>query len=109
MQKNRDRIINTAVTYSKETTKKAAALSYNKDSTPPKLVAKGINLSANQILEIAKENNVPIYQNDQLLKILMGLEIDSYIPIEIYSVVAEIINEIYKKDQEISNNKNYGF
>lgn len=80
----------------------AIALRYDKDKDPaPMLVAKGADLVAMRIKDIAKENNVPIIENKNLARTLFArVDINEPIPVELYQAVAEIIAYIYslKKD-----------
>ena len=83
---------------------KAVALSYEeKVDDAPKVVASGKGLIAEKILELANEHNIPIHSDADLVEILFVLEIDENIPIEVYSVVAEIFTHIYEKNEERKN------
>ena len=80
---------------------KAVALGYEeKVDDAPKVVASGKGLIAEKIIELANENNIPIHSDADLVEILSVLEIDENIPIEVYSVVAEIFTHIYEKNEE---------
>jgi len=76
----------------------AVALQYEMgESGAPKLVAKGADLIALRIREIAKENNVPIVENPPLARALFAsVEIDREIPPEHYKAVAEIISYVFR-------------
>ena len=85
----------------KKTLTRAAALTYDKGSdVAPKLSAKGKGPIAERILEVAKEHNIPIHQDADLVEILDTVEIDQEIPLEVYTVVAEIFSYIYKANQK---------
>jgi flagellar biosynthetic protein FlhB len=61
------------------------------------LVAKGKDLIALKIREIAKEHNVPIVENPPLARALFNsVEIGNEIPLEHYNAVAEVIRYVYK-------------
>ncbi len=76
---------------------KAAALKYEKyKDNAPKLVAKGQGRIAEKIIEIAKEHNIPIKEDPDLIELLYKLDIYDEIPEELYKVVAEIFAYIYK-------------
>ncbi|WP_083528302.1 EscU/YscU/HrcU family type III secretion system export apparatus switch protein [Alkalithermobacter thermoalcaliphilus] len=79
--------------------KLAAALKYdiNKDNAP-KVIAKGKGLVAENIIKTAKENNITIYEDDQLAKKLQTLQIQEEIPVELYEAVANILAFISKID-----------
>ena len=71
--------------------KKAVALSYEPLDMAPKIVATGRGKVAERIIEEAKENDVPVHQDDKLAGTLSKLDIGDYIPPELYEVVAEIL------------------
>ncbi len=82
--------------------KKAVAIKYNKDKDDaPKLVAKGRDYIAERIIEIAKENNVPIYPDRNLVQVLDALDLDFEIPPELYRAVAEVLVFIYELNGEL--------
>jgi flagellar biosynthetic protein FlhB len=76
----------------------AVALQYELGKmSAPTVVAKGINLIAERIREIAEENHVPLVSNPPLARALYStVEIDQPIPGEHYRAVAEIISYVYK-------------
>ncbi len=76
----------------------AVALQYELvKMSAPTVVAKGVNLIADRIREIAEENNVPLVSNPPLARALYSsVEIDQQIPGEHYKAVAEIISYVYK-------------
>jgi len=71
--------------------KKAAALSYEPGDEAPKVTALGKGEIADRIIETAKKNNVPVFENGALVETLLELEIGRQIPAELYSVVAEVL------------------
>lgn len=75
----------------------AVALRYDKEKdSAPRVVAKGCDLVAKRIKEIANENKVPIIENKELARTLYSkVDIDSYVPVELYQAVAEIIAYVY--------------
>ncbi len=62
----------------------------------PLVSAKGEGDIARQILEIATQYDVPIYQNSQLTELLSRVELDNEIPRELYIAVAEVIAFAYR-------------
>lgn len=85
---------------------KAVALSYKeKQDVAPKVVTSGKGIIAEKIIELAHENNIPIHSDGDLVEILSVLEIGEYIPVEVYSVIAEIFSHIYEKNEQIKNRK----
>ena len=71
----------------------AVALDYEKDKTPlPVIVAKGEGALAKRMIEVAKEEGIPIMQNVPLARDLFrnGTE-NSYIPQDLIGPVAEVL------------------
>jgi len=76
----------------------AVALSYKMDKMEaPKVVAKGMDLVAQNIKDVAREHGVPIVENKPLAKALYkSVDIGKYIPADLYKAVAEILAYVYK-------------
>ena len=83
----------------------AVALKYDKDEmTAPMLIAKGTELIAKKIIEIAKEHAIPVIENPPVARALFRLvDINREIPPELYKAVAEILLFVYnlRKNQKI--------
>ncbi|KUK13869.1 MAG: FlhB-like flagellar biosynthesis protein [Synergistetes bacterium] len=80
-----------------EKRRKAAALKYNEEEDrAPKVVASGRGRIAEKIVEIAKEYNIPIYEDPDLVELLLKVDIGEEIPPELYKAVAEVLAFIYK-------------
>ena len=71
--------------------KTAVAVAYNPGEVAPKILAVGKGEGAERIIETAKENDVPFYQDNKLAETLSRLQIGDTIPPELYEVVAEIL------------------
>lgn len=71
----------------------AVALKYNADvMEAPRVVAKGTELFAERIKDIAKEHGIPVVENPVVARALFRLvEIDQEIPPDLYQAVAEIL------------------
>jgi flagellar biosynthetic protein FlhB len=75
----------------------AVALRYERGMSAPVCVAKGVDLIARKIREIAQQHDIPIVENPPLARALHGtVEIDQEIPQEHYRAVAEIIGYIMR-------------
>ena len=75
----------------------AVALEYNPLMPAPVVVAKGRNLLAAQIREIARWNDIPIVENKPLAHLLYRtVEIGQSVPPKLYAVVAEVIAAVYR-------------
>ena len=73
-----------------QTPRQAIALTYDGQHTPT-LSAKGDDQLAEAILAIAREYEVPIYENAELVKLLARMELGDSIPEPLYRTIAEII------------------
>lgn len=88
--------------------KEAVVLKYDREKdSAPKIVGQGKGRIADEILEIAKANNVPIQEDPSLTELLSKLNINESIPSELYEAVAEIFVLIYKLDREAAKNDKY--
>ena len=76
----------------------AVALRYSDgEMRAPKVVAKGMNLVAARIREIAVENNVPLLEAPPLARALYhNVELDREIPGQLYGAVAEVLAWVYQ-------------
>jgi len=83
--------------------KKAVGIKYgSSDIKVPILNAKGIGEVAEKIIKIAEENDVPVYQDTDLIELLMVLELNQQIPAELYKAVAEVLAFVYKLNKKES-------
>jgi flagellar biosynthesis protein FlhB len=75
----------------------AIALKYERGMNAPVCVAKGVDLIARKIREVAEQHRVPVVENPPLARALHAtVEIDQEIPQEHYRAVAEIIGYIMR-------------
>jgi flagellar biosynthesis protein len=72
------------------TSRLAVALHYDK-SGAPRVTAKGKGSIGARIIEVARENNIPIEENEVLAGALANVEIGDEIPTELYKAVAEVL------------------
>jgi flagellar biosynthetic protein FlhB len=84
----------------------AIAMKYEQDSMQaPIVVAKGVDLIAKRIRDIADENQVPIVENPPLARALYAtVEIDQEIPQEHYKAVAEVIGYVMRLKGHLARN-----
>jgi flagellar biosynthesis protein len=76
---------------------KAVALKYDgQKDRAPRIMAKGRGDIAEKIMDIAKEHDVPLYQDQNLVQILEALDLETEIPPELYRAVAEVLAFIYR-------------
>lgn len=62
----------------------------------PKVTAAGRGKIAEQILQLAEDNGIKIREDSALAEMLAQIEIDSPIPPEAFSAVAEIMTYVYR-------------
>ncbi|MDH4274225.1 MAG: EscU/YscU/HrcU family type III secretion system export apparatus switch protein [Gammaproteobacteria bacterium] len=73
----------------------AVVLKYSGDAMAPRVVAKGEGLLAQKIIEIARQHNIPLYEDAELVKILSKLDVNDEIPVSLYVAVAEVLAFVY--------------
>lgn len=73
---------------------KAVALTYDGERAPF-VSAAGSSELAEEILRIAREHEIPIYENKQLVETLALLQVGDEIPELLYRTIAEIIAFVY--------------
>lgn len=79
----------------------AVALRYTPEEGAPKVVAKGADLLARRIREIALEAGVALVENPPLARALYGrVQVGQVIPAELFTAVAEILAFVYRTDRE---------
>ncbi|MBN2894746.1 MAG: FlhB-like flagellar biosynthesis protein [Campylobacterales bacterium] len=82
---------------SEEKIKKAVALRYDTvRENAPRVVAKGKGEVAAQIIKTAKEHDLPIKEDADLVELLSKIELDREVPENLYKAVAELFSFIYK-------------
>ena len=75
----------------------AIALKYERGMNAPVCVAKGVDLIARKIRDVAEQHRIPVIENPPLARALHAtVEIDREIPQEHYRAVAEIIGYIMR-------------
>lgn len=76
--------------------KKAIALQYQPEmDNAPKVTAKGKGKVAEKIIEIAREHNIYIHNDSDLIEVLSQLDLNEEIPPDLYIVVAELLAFVY--------------
>ncbi len=80
----------------------AVALKYELNMAAPLVVAKGLDLLALKIREIAQDRGIPVMENRPLAQALYkGVEVGDVIPSALYHAVAEILVLVYKAQEEV--------
>lgn len=73
---------------------KAVALRYVGQGAP-RVVAKGSGEVAAQILALAKQHDIPLHEDRELVRLLSHLELGQEIPEQLYLAVAQILAFAY--------------
>jgi flagellar biosynthetic protein FlhB len=80
----------------------AVALKFELTMPAPIVVAKGLDLLAAQIKEIARDRDIPVIENRPLAQALYkGAEVGDAIPSALYHAVAELLVLVYKSQDEV--------
>ncbi len=76
----------------------AVALKYDAETMEaPRLTAKGADLIAQRIRELAEEHKIPVVENPPLARALhAGVELDQQVPPQHYKAVAEVIGYVMR-------------
>ena len=83
---------------------KAAALKYESDKNrAPKVIAKAKGIGAKAIIQKAREFDVPLFANEELVNSLLELDLDAEIPVELYKTVAELFVWLTKQEQRLAS------
>lgn len=78
----------------------AVALEYKPAMAAPMVIAKGRNLLAQQIKQVARWHGIPMVENPPLAHALYrAAEIGQYIPPKLYRAVAAVLAAIYRAEQ----------
>ncbi len=73
----------------------AVALEYDGEQAPI-VTAKGHQETADEILKIAQEEHIPVYEDSELSSLLDQLDLGDHIPESLYIVVAEVLSFAYR-------------
>ena len=76
--------------YDTPATGRAVALRYDGGSSAPIVVASGMGYLAERIVEVAADNNVPVYEDNSLATMLSQLQLGQAIPDSLYQAIVEI-------------------
>ena len=87
----------------KKLSRSAVSLRYDSRVNKATLVtAKGKGFIAEKIIALAKENNIPIKEDPDLVHLLSQVDLNKEIPASLYQVVAELLSFVYKLNGEYS-------
>ena len=75
----------------------AVALKYDDTMAAPRMIAKGADLIAEKIKELARTHNIPIVENKPLARAMFKtLKLGQTIPRELYTAVAEVLAYVFR-------------
>lgn len=78
---------------------KAVALGYSSGMPAPRVLAQGQGLLAQAIVDKAKELGIPVNTEPALVEFLMTLNLNDWVPPELYAAVAEVLAWAYEESQ----------
>ncbi len=85
----------------------AVALRYEMEMPAPVVVAKGRNLLAERIKQLARENGIMLVENRPLAQALYkSVEVGDSIPSKLYQAVAEILALVFRAQAEVRRSEN---
>lgn len=78
---------------------KAVALKYDKEKDDaPRVIATGKGEVAQKIIQKAKDYNIPIFCNQELVASLINLDLDKEVPANLYNAVVEVFVWLMKNE-----------
>jgi len=81
----------------------AVALEYEPEKNgAPKVLAAGFGEIARHILELARQEDIHIHENETLAKLLARVPVGSEIPEAAYQLVAELLTFLYATDAKLA-------
>lgn len=81
--------------------KTALSLHFNqRKDQAPKVTAKGKGLMAERIIELAREHQIPIKEDPDLVEVLSQVDVNQEVPPSVYRVVAELLAWVYKMNSD---------
>jgi flagellar biosynthesis protein len=88
----------------KDVERRAAALSYKQGYYAPVVVASGKGVVAEAIIACAHDAGVYVHESPDLVRLLMQVDTDQFIPPELYRAVAEVLVWLQWLENQQRNN-----
>ena len=80
----------------------AVSLKYRPESdNAPRITAKGKGKIAEKIIKIAKEHNIYIHEDPDMIEVLSQFDINDEIPPDLYLVAAELLAFVYSLNKNM--------
>lgn len=77
----------------------AVALRYREGvDSAPVVTASGRGWLAERIIQVARQNGIPVYEDKSLAGLLKIIHVDEEIPVELYEAVATVLAFVIKVD-----------
>jgi flagellar biosynthesis protein len=83
----------------------SVALKEDTKGRAPRVIAAGRGTVAEQILALAFANGVKVREDADLAELLSAVDLDSEIPLEAFTAVAEILSYVYRANGEMQGNE----
>jgi len=84
--------------------KSAVSLQYKKGvNIAPRVTAKGQGWIADNIIKLAKDRNIPIREDRDLVNLLSEVDVGNEVPESLYKVVAELLAWVYQLNKDFPN------
>jgi flagellar biosynthesis protein len=81
----------------------AVAVRYDaQQENAPRVLAKGQGPVAERILALAKEHDIPLHEDRDLVHLLSALDLDTEIPPQLFKAMAEILAHLYRANASVS-------
>lgn len=85
---------------------KAVAVEYDAEkNAAPMVTASGRGVIADQILALAFANGIKVREDADLVEVLEKIEVDSPIPLQAFTAVAEILAHVYKANASMKQRR----
>ena len=79
-------------------TQQAVALGYQAGAPAPKLLSQGRGVLAEAIIRRAQELGIPTKTDPSLVEFLMQLDVNDWVPPELFAAVAQVLAWAYEVD-----------
>lgn len=83
----------------------SVALKKDKKGRAPRVIAAGRGTVAEQILALAFANGVKVREDADLAELLSAVDLESEIPLEAFTAVAEILSYVYRANGVMQNDE----
>jgi flagellar biosynthesis protein len=80
---------------------KAVAVRYDAENeSAPRVLAKGEGPIAERILALAREHDIPLHADRDLVHLLGALDLDVEVPPTLYKALAEVLAHLYRANEQ---------